>query len=81
MERLKEIAVFSGPYQCTHLHSSMERLKAEQIQGKKGDLEQFTFQYGEIKSFFCEFSCNSQLKFTFQYGEIKRVDCRKNGLL
>ena len=35
---------------------------------------EFTFQYGEIKSFSEKVSIHFKLKFTFQYGEIKSTN-------
>ena len=52
MERLKAHKSSKLPMSIRHLHSSMERLKAgEQIPG--ASLQEFTFQYGEIKRVDC----------------------------
>ena len=43
---------------------------------KEGEsmIYEFTFQYGEIKSFSEKVSIHFKLKFTFQYGEIKSTN-------
>ena len=50
MERLKAPVVTSTSHAILNLHSSMERLKAYVLPVSGFALLQFTFQYGEIKS-------------------------------
>ena len=70
MERLKAAASKHGIKSIVHLHSSMERLKVGKLVHEKLCVE-FTFQYGEIKSFQNILKKSDALPFTFQYGEIK----------
>ena len=51
MERLKAIRRAAVDATYADLHSSMERLKVFQFQPLFALVFQFTFQYGEIKSF------------------------------
>ena len=56
------------------LHSSMERLKADDTAYYVSVANKFTFQYGEIKRWGCYLETYGNSLFTFQYGEIKRYE-------
>ena len=51
MERLKEAELETLEAEETDLHSSMERLKARSSAAFSRSFSEFTFQYGEIKSY------------------------------